>query len=688
MPRPDFSPYRPRPIDSPTAVPIEPGADLTELDEAKVFAAPNDPSQWPAWREALTRWRSEASERVGYDRGRYAAEPSRAARIMCLAWLWDELLYDHESGRFTVDRYVDDLVDRFGHVDGVTLWNAYPVLGIDERNHFDFFADVPDLPEVVADFQRRGLSVYLTYYPWETGSKPEAIDTVVSLAAWLKVDGVFLDSSKEASEALRGALDSIDPGLTLEGESRVPLRRISAQTMSWAQWFADSPIPGVLRAKWFERRHELHHTRRWNRSHLDELHSSWLNGTGILIWEVVFGVWVGWNDHDRQILRAMSDVFSTHAEWFTSEDWVPLADYPGDGDVFASRWTHDGSPLWTVVNRGDGIDGAWIVVDEKDAHGSRWHDLVTGKQLNASRVPDGRLAVGGHLASGGVAAVLRIDEGAMPAQVGVVAIEAPLVDPTAFPARAAVRRPPRFRASTVVPHGMSALEATRRDLTVHYRLRETGLYGEAPFVDEWKPLPPRLHRMATLARAVEVGPFAIDVLEVTNAQFLEFVQSTAYRPVRSERFLAHWVDGAPRQGSEQDPVTHIALEDARAYAQWRGRRLPTEDEWQLAAEAGMLERGRPLVWNLTESEHNDGRTRFHIIKGGCEPHEHVSDWYVESGPLDPRRSVKLLQLGAGLNRSPSIGFRCAVDLERVPLDVGDSTPDATSAVGLSARLFV
>ena len=50
-----FNPYVPRPIDQPTAVPLDPDADLAVLDEAKVFAAPDDPNDWPAWRVASHR---------------------------------------------------------------------------------------------------------------------------------------------------------------------------------------------------------------------------------------------------------------------------------------------------------------------------------------------------------------------------------------------------------------------------------------------------------------------------------------------------------------------------------------------------------------------------------------------------------------------------------------------------------
>ncbi|GFJ78287.1 hypothetical protein Phou_024670 [Phytohabitans houttuyneae] len=202
---------------------------------------------------------------------------------------------------------------------------------------------------------------------------------------------------------------------------------------------------------------------------------------------------------------------------------------------------------------------------------------------------------------------------------------------------------------------MLALDGGRRDLVVRHRVRETGLYGEAPYVDEWKPLPPRLHGVGTLHRSVHLGAFAIAEREVTHGEYAAFLVATGYRPVRPERFTAG-------QGPTDRPVTNVDLADARAYAAWAGLRLPTEDEWQVAAEAGLLRRTAPLVWELTESEHADGRTRFVILKGGADFRAEGSDWYLDGGPQPPEVSVKLLIAGAGLTRSPNVGFRCAVDL--------------------------
>ncbi|MGC4759298.1 SUMF1/EgtB/PvdO family nonheme iron enzyme [Micromonospora trifolii] len=645
-----FNPYVPRPIDRPTEVPLGGHADLSTLDEAKIFAAPADPADWPAWREQIARWRVDARDRIGYV-GEHYDEIAGDCFSVCLAWLWDETLYDHERGVFTVDEFLDAAGRDFGGFDGVVLWHAYPVIGLDDRNQFDWYRDVPELPEVVRAFQQRGVRVFVDYNPWDTGTRREPgsdAEEVATLAGKLGVDGVFLDTLKEGAGELRAALDAVRPGMVLEGESRVPLARIADHAMSWAQWFADSEVPGVLRAKWFERRHVLHHTRRWHRDHLDELHSAWLNGVGVLVWESVFGVWVGWNERDRAVLRAMRRVQASHSAWLRAEDWVPLADHPGDGQVYASRWTHDDEPLWTVVNRGANHDGPWLVTDP--SAGRHFVDLVTGTELSVTETADGRLAVGGPLPAGAIAAVTR----------GVAAAyrhEPPTGDPS-FPARAAVRVRTPWAPQPQVPPGLVAVEAGRHDLVVRHRVRETGLYGEAPYVDEWKPLPPRLHHPGTLRRNVRLGRFAIAVHEVTHGEYAEFLRATGYVPVRPERFTAG-------SGPADAPVTGVELADARAYAAWAGLRLPTEDEWQVAAEAGLLVRREPLVWNLTESEHSDGRTRFAILKGGAQYRAEGSDWYLDGGPQPADVSVKLLLTGVGLARSEQVGFRCAADLPEV-----------------------
>ena len=111
-------------------------------------------------------------------------------------------------------------------------------------------------------------------------------------------------------------------------------------------------------------------------------------------------------------------------------------------------------------------------------------------------------------------------------------------------------------------------------------------------------------------------------------------------------------------------MTFVDLDDARAYARWAGARLPTEDEWQLAAPSAAGRRGATAqVWNWTESEHSDGRTRYVQLKGGSAYLADGSEWYFDGGPQPPEVTAKLLLPGLGLARSSMIGFRLAWDQE-------------------------
>jgi len=76
---------------------------------------------------------------------------------------------------------------------------------------------------------------------------------------------------------------------------------------------------------------------------------------------------------------------------------------------------------------------------------------------------------------------------------------------------------------------------------------------------------------------VTLPAYWIGRTEVTNAQYLRFVQATGQRAPQ------HWESGRPPAGLENFPVVLVNWESARAYCEWAGGRLPTELEWEKAA---------------------------------------------------------------------------------------------------------
>lgn len=646
--------------DLPTVVSLAPDADLSVLDTAKIIAAPAEPADRKAWRTALARWRDGARARIGYDDNLYrsaATEWTRQCFSVCLAWIWDDTLYDRASGRFTVDEFLAHGEREFGGYDAVVLWHAYPIIGLDERNQFDFYRGVPGLDELVAELHNRGVRVAINYNPWDTGTRREpASDAqlIAELVRRLGVDVVFLDTMREGGADIAAASAEANSGSVLETEGSIPLDRIADHAMSWGQWFADGDVPGVIRAKWFEQRHLVHHIRRWHRDHSGELHSAWMNGCGVMVWENVFGSWVGWNARDRALLRAMLPVQRHFADLFSLGEWTPLVD-EAESRLPTSRWEHAGVVLWTVVNRStEPYTGPLVGI--RVQKGIEYYDAIAGRRLG----PD----LAGELPGLGLAAVVAVPHGrALDGFTELLAEQQNLawVDDTSFPSR--VVHP--IRPGVTKPGDLPRIPAGKHQLTIAFTVRETGFDGGAPFVDMWRPsaYAPDLHVPGQIVREVEIGTVGVATHEVTNGEYAQFLAASGYAPRNADRFLAHWSDNAPAPGIEDAAVTYVDLDDARAYAEWAGLRLPTDDEWQVAAEAGMLERRQPLVWNWTESEYSDGRTTYVFLKGGSAWKAEGTVWYVDGGLEPATHALKLLRSCPPMERSPNVGFRCACDVE-------------------------
>lgn len=91
-------------------------------------------------------------------------------------------------------------------------------------------------------------------------------------------------------------------------------------------------------------------------------------------------------------------------------------------------------------------------------------------------------------------------------------------------------------------------------------------------------------------REVTLAAFRIDDAEVTCFEYWRFLRATKGPAPPS------WVDERYSYGGERLPVGNVAPDEARRFAEWVGGRLPTTDEWEVAATGGT---GHPFPWAET-----------------------------------------------------------------------------------------
>ncbi len=194
-------------------------------------------------------------------------------------------------------------------------------------------------------------------------------------------------------------------------------------------------------------------------------------------------------------------------------------------------------------------------------------------------------------------------------------------------------------------------------------------------------------------RWTEMGEYYIDRYEVTNAEYKAFLDATGYRPAVMHNFLRHWQNGFPAELANH-PVVWVSLEDARAYAAWAGKRLPSDIEWQYAAQgpdgrkwpwgnefdparcnsdtpgttpvdaypAGASPFGAcdmaGNVWEWINVICSDGWHNWCFIRGGSYYNARGSMWYTEGGAQPAHHTHKFLLMNPSLDRCGTIGFRC------------------------------
>jgi formylglycine-generating enzyme required for sulfatase activity len=691
-----------------------PGPDYYDESDHCCYSSAQSRSQEEIareWLADLRRWRLEHLIRMGYNGVEYARPElqwTQSSFIQPQMMIEERLFYG--SGRYTVDRYLDDLEKRYGGIDSVLIWHTYPNIGIDNRNQYDLLDDLPGgtegLRQAIEDFHRRGVRVLFPVMLWDQGTRdvgePNWDATARALSS-LGADGLNGDTLGGVPRAFRIASDKIRHPLALEPEGGPADEALAWNNLTWGYWKYPF-VPMISKYKWLETRHMVHLCNRWARDKTDDLQYAFFNGVGYESWENIWGIWNGIDDLDAEALRRIAKIERAFADLLVSPGWQPHEATLQWG-AFASKFPGKGRMLWTLVNRNEyDLAGDELRVGYRP--GMKFYDLWNGERLEPE-VAGGWATLRFHMEARGYGAVLAVEGGEResPEPLKLLSEMRELArrplgsfsrDWHFLPQRLVEISP--TKPATQAPPGMVGIPETEFPFEVSGVMIEGGNDVGVDVEYPWEDSPRRHHQ-----HWMHVRSFFIDRYPVTNAEFKKFLDATHYQPLDGHNFLRDWKNGTFPESWDKKPVTWVSLEDARAYAAWAGKRLPHEWEWQLAAQGAdhraypwgnswdadavpQPDKGREMrpptdvdefpkgaspfgvedfvgnVWQWTD-EFEDPHTRAAILRGGSYYQPQGSLWYFpQATRLD--QHGKYLLMAPSIDRSGTVGFRCVVDGER------------------------
>ena len=211
---------------------------------------------------------------------------------------------------------------------------------------------------------------------------------------------------------------------------------------------------------------------------------------------------------------------------------------------------------------------------------------------------------------------------------------------------------------------------------------------------------------------VSLKDFYIDAKEVSNAEYKEFIDATGHPAPFIDAEVYPWAEQynwskrAYPEGKGDYPAVLVSWEDAAAYARWKGKRLPTEAEWEKAAKGGMqVHYPWGQLWdkekcNSRENEpfaavpvhhYSEGASPYGLLNMCGNVWEWCADWYDDdyyktspaTNPTGPSRGATRVIRGGSWDtfgadrlttfaresqfpstKSYDIGFRCVLDVPK------------------------
>lgn len=669
--------------------------------------------------------------------------------LIILQMAWDREFYDRTTGRYTFPDLLRKGNDLFGNIDVFGIWPTWPRLGLDQRNQWDMYSDLPGGTSQLRNFSRlahqSNTKFFIAYNPWDNSTRNENhYRGMARLIRETEADGVVLDTKGSSSYELQAAADSVRKGVIMYSEGMAVTR----------------DMPGIISGRVHN---ALYLSPELNLNKLIKPDFSIFRvcdvGEDIIHREISVAFFNGYGTElnmfrpgrrddnyrsDLQYLARTTFILRQNNDAFLDKDWTPLLETTID-DIYVNSWSSGQKTIYTVLNMSkEGIDGKLFRIDSVAGRHyiSLWnHEAIVPVKVNGdyylSAKADGWPAdYSGTRKESSVDCIASFPEILKSNVKGdSILIKVPnfgrLLIWKGNPSYKTEFKEFRVVKDTAIRikdlfgfyEGKIVVQLTENNLltdeniifikggkpwlisSVVSTLKAVGIPSDMVLVpgtefsykvntsEDFIPYP-EVSNMT-----VRVDSFLIDRYPVTNLQYYEFLQSSGYRPADTTRYLRNWEMGIYRQGQEKYPVVYVSIEDMKAYAKWADKRLPTEKEWQLAAQGtdkriwpwgndfhgtlcnNAFDKPTPVdafqkgaspygvvdlvgnIWQMTNDMYFNGSYYFAVIRGGSYYRPDSSIWYIQGGPQPLDKTQIMLLVSQGFDRCATVGFRCVKDID-------------------------
>lgn len=560
----------------------------------------------------------------------------KKAYVMHLMMAWDKDYYDFVSGKFNWSDFQERGKKLYGGDDVICLWPTWPSLGLDQRNQFDLYRDLPGglpkLRELAGSLRANGTKFFIAYNPWDESTRSEGhLQGLADLIRETSADGVVLDTKGESSKELQDAADAVKSGVVMYSEGMA----------------VPKDMPGIISGRVHN---ALYYPPMLNLNKLirpdfsifrvaevfkepikREYAVSFFNGYGTEINQFAPGH-PEWEEEQYKFLGRTTRILREHHSNFINFGWSPLIPTPRDS-IWVNEWPSESKTIFSIFSlKPEGYRGPLFEIKPK----SGWHaiDLWNHEKLELIKVGDKyftqvqieafnsfELGTNNEGTVGAIAYMPRVIHADISQNYLNISCE------RGTTIRVWAGNPAYGKSYHELKPGMHALFIP--DLFGRYEGKiVVQVFEQDELLDEAvlyiKPGTPRLITQATKTTSSKTNPgmvkipagkflfhasqgdefipypkenegkifdmpaFWMDKHPVTNQQFKIFLEASGYQPIDKSNFLKHWLNGEIRKGEENFPVIYVSYEDAQAYAAWAGKRLPIEIEWQYAAQTEKL----------------------------------------------------------------------------------------------------